>query len=161
MTSTLLIALVALLAAARLGGAIAERLGQPHVLGELLAGVALGALPLVGFEGLAFLRGDQTVEALAGLGVVLLLFEVGLSTRLADLLKVGISALLVATVGVVVRMILGFLSRGAGCFPTITGSPGSSWGPASRPPRWASPRACSRTSGGSRPLRGESSSGRR
>lgn len=109
MTSTLLISLVALLAAARLGGAVAERLGQPHVLGELLAGVALGALPLLGFDGLAFLRGDQTVEALAGLGVVLLLFEVGLSTRLADLLKVGISALLVATVGVVVPMILGFL----------------------------------------------------
>jgi len=109
MISTLLVALVALLAAARLGGALAEKLGQAPVLGELLAGVLVGALPLVGFDQLAFLRTDTTVEALANLGVILLLFEVGLSTRLADLLKVGVSALLVATVGVIVPMILGYL----------------------------------------------------
>lgn len=109
MISTLLIALVALLAAARLGGALAERVGQPPVLGELLAGVLVGALPLLGFEGLAFVRGDATVASLADLGVILLLFEVGLSTRLADLLKVGLSAILVATIGVVVPMVLGYL----------------------------------------------------
>jgi Kef-type K+ transport system membrane component KefB len=108
MISTLLIALVSLLAAARLGGALAEKLGQPAVLGELLAGVLVGALPLLGFNGLAFVRTDSTVEALANLGVILLLFEVGLSTRLADLLKVGVSALLVATVGVIVPMVLGY-----------------------------------------------------
>jgi len=109
MISSLLVALVALLVAAKLGGALAERLGQPAVLGELLAGVAIGALPLLGVGGLAFVATDTTVEALAGLGVILLLFEVGLATRLADLMKVGLSALLVATIGVVVPMALGFL----------------------------------------------------
>lgn len=108
MISSLLIALVALLVAAKLGGAVAEHLRQPPVLGELLAGVAVGALPLIGFDHLAFVRSDETVGALAHLGVILLLFEVGLATRLADLLKVGVSAFLVATVGVVVPMVLGF-----------------------------------------------------
>jgi Kef-type K+ transport system membrane component KefB len=109
MISSLLVALIVLLVAAKLGGAVAERLGQPAVLGELLAGVAIGALPLLGAGGLAFVATDTTVESLAGLGVILLLFEVGLATRLADLMKVGLSALLVATIGVVVPMILGFL----------------------------------------------------
>ena len=109
MTSSLLIALVALLVAAKLGGAAAEALRQPPVLGELLAGVAVGTLPLLGFGGLAFVRTDTTVEALANLGVILLLFEVGLSTRLADLMKVGVSAFLVASIGVVVPMVLGYL----------------------------------------------------
>jgi len=109
MISNVLVAMVALLTAAKLGGALAERLGQPAVLGELLAGVALGALPLRGVGGLAFVATDTTIESLAGLGVILLLFEVGLATRLADLMKVGLSALLVAAIGVVVPMILGFL----------------------------------------------------
>ncbi len=108
MINHLLVALVALLAAAKLGGALAERLGQPAVLGELLAGIALGVLPALGVGGLAFVAHDGTVEALAELGVILLLFEVGLSTRLADLLEVGVSALLVATIGVAVPMALGW-----------------------------------------------------
>ncbi|HET9598517.1 MAG TPA: cation:proton antiporter [Anaeromyxobacteraceae bacterium] len=109
MIGSLLVALVALLAAAKLGGALAERLGQPAVLGELLAGIGLGALHLVGVPGIGYLRTDATVKLLAELGVILLLFEVGLSTRLADLLEVGLSAFLVATVGVIAPMILGYL----------------------------------------------------
>jgi Kef-type K+ transport system membrane component KefB len=108
MTPGLLAALVVLLVAAKLCGAAAERLGQPAVLGELLAGVLLGALPLLGFGGLAQAAHDPVVEALAELGVILLLFEVGLATRLADLLRVGASALLVALTGVAVPMALGF-----------------------------------------------------
>ena len=46
------LALIVLLAGAKLGGALAERLGQPAVLGELVAGVALGALPLAGLGAL-------------------------------------------------------------------------------------------------------------
>jgi len=107
-TPGLLLALVVLLAAAKLAGAAAERLGQPAVLGELLAGVLLGALPLAGLGGLAYAGHDPVLEALAELGVILLLFEVGLSTRLAELLRVGLSALLVALVGVLVPMALGF-----------------------------------------------------
>jgi Kef-type K+ transport system membrane component KefB len=109
MVGGLLVALVALLVAAKAGGALAEKLDQPAVLGELLAGVAVGALPLLGFGGLAFVSHDPVVDALADLGVILLLFEVGLSTRLADLMKVGLSAFLVATIGVVVPMALGWL----------------------------------------------------
>jgi Kef-type K+ transport system membrane component KefB len=109
MIAQLLVALIALLAAAKLGGALAERLGQPAVLGELLAGVLLGALPLAGVTGLAYVAHDGVVEALAELGVILLLFEVGLSTRLADLMRVGLSAFLVALIGVIVPMILGYL----------------------------------------------------
>lgn len=108
MIVNLLVALVVILAAAKLGGHAAERLGQPAVLGELLAGILLGALPLVGVHALEAVREDRVVEALAELGVIVLLFEVGLSTRLADLVKVGPSALLVACVGVVVPMGLGW-----------------------------------------------------
>ena len=104
----LLVALVVLLAAAKLGGHAAERLGQPAVLGELLAGILVGALPLVGLTQLDFIKTDHVVEALAELGVIILLFEVGLSTRLADLMKVGLSAFLVACIGVIVPMGLGW-----------------------------------------------------
>jgi Kef-type K+ transport system membrane component KefB len=108
MIGSLLVALIALLVAAKLGGALAEWLGQPAVLGELLAGIGIAALPLAGVHGLEYVAHDHTVEALAELGVILLLFEVGLSTRLADLLKVGLSAFLVASIGVVVPMVLGW-----------------------------------------------------
>ena len=109
MIGPVLVALIALLVAAKAGGSVAERLGQPAVLGELLAGVALGALPLLGVGAVAFAGHDPVVSALAELGVILLLFEVGLSTRLADLMKVGGSAFLVATIGVIVPMVLGGL----------------------------------------------------
>jgi Kef-type K+ transport system membrane component KefB len=108
MIGSLLIALIALLVAAKLGGALAEWLGQPAVLGELLAGIGIAALPLAGVHELGYIARDHTVEALAELGVILLLFEVGLSTRLADLVKVGLSAFLVASVGVIAPMILGW-----------------------------------------------------
>ncbi len=105
----LLLALVVLLPSAKLGGMAAERLGQPAVLGELLAGMLLGNLALVGFDGLDYLKTDAAVEILAGLGVILLLFEVGLDSSLADLMKVGLSSLLVAVIGVVLPFGLGWL----------------------------------------------------
>ncbi|MBI2989137.1 MAG: cation:proton antiporter [Deltaproteobacteria bacterium] len=54
----------------------------------------------VGLYGLDNLKTDAAVEILASLGVILLLFEVGLDSSLADLMKVGLSSLLVAVVGV-------------------------------------------------------------
>jgi Kef-type K+ transport system membrane component KefB len=104
----LLVEIIVLLLAAKAGGLLVERFGQPAVLGELGAGILIGALPLLGYSGLAGLATDHVIEALAELGVILLLFEVGLSTRLADLMKVGFSALLVACVGVIVPMALGY-----------------------------------------------------
>jgi Kef-type K+ transport system membrane component KefB len=105
----LLLALVILLPAAKVAGWIVEKFGQPAVLGELLAGMALGNLGLVGFNGLDYLKNDSGLEILARLGVILLLFEVGLDSSLADLLKVGISSLLVAIIGVVLPFGFGWL----------------------------------------------------
>lgn len=107
--SSLLLALVILLPSAKLAGLAAERLGQPAVMGELIAGVVLGNLGLIGLHGLDYLKSDPAVEILASLGVILLLFEVGLGSSLADLMKVGLSSLLVATIGVVLPFGLGWL----------------------------------------------------
>jgi len=105
----LLLALVILLPAAKVSGWVLEKFGQPAVLGELLAGMLLGNLSLVGFTGLDYLKSDAGLEILARLGVILLLFEVGLDSSLTDLLKVGLSSLLVAIVGVILPFGLGWL----------------------------------------------------
>lgn len=107
--SSLLLALAILLPSAKLAGLTVEKLGQPAVLGELLAGMVLGNLSLMGLHGLEYLKSDVAVEILASLGVILLLFEVGLESSLADLLKVGFSSLLVATIGVILPFGLGWL----------------------------------------------------
>ena len=106
--SSLLLALVILLPSAKLAGMAAERLGQPAVMGELLAGMLLGNLGLAGLHGLEYLKTDAAVEILASLGVILLLFEVGLDSSLADLMKVGLSSLLVAVIGVALPFGLGW-----------------------------------------------------
>jgi len=103
------LALAVVLIAAKAGGEFATRLGQPAVLGELLAGVALGNLTLVGFNGLDWIKHDVAVEMLAGLGVLVLLFEVGLESTVGQMLQVGLSALLVAVTGVVAPFALGWL----------------------------------------------------
>ncbi len=106
--SSLLLALIILLPSAKLAGSAAERIGQPAVLGELIAGMILGNLGLFGLHGLEYLKTDAAVEILASLGVILLLFEVGLDSSLADLMKVGLSSLLVAVIGVALPFGLGW-----------------------------------------------------
>jgi Kef-type K+ transport system membrane component KefB len=103
-----LLALLVILVAAKLSGELFERLKQPAVLGELLVGIVLGNLALVGVENLEFLRSQKTLEVLAELGIILLLFEIGLDTTPRQMLQVGPSALLVALIGVVVPSLLGF-----------------------------------------------------
>jgi Kef-type K+ transport system membrane component KefB len=100
------LALAAILVAAKLLGEIAERLGQPAVLGELVAGVLLGGsvLGIVPADGAA---GDM-IHVLAELGVLLLLFEIGLETDLREMFRVGPASLAVATVGVIVPFGLGY-----------------------------------------------------
>jgi Kef-type K+ transport system membrane component KefB len=88
-----LLAFGAALVGAKLFGAIAERVGQPAVLGELLAGVILGP-SILGIVPLS-----EGVFLLSEIGVVLLLFEVGLETDLAELLRVGGPAMAVALAG--------------------------------------------------------------
>ena len=107
-SAKVLLALAVLLPAAKLAGWLAERVGQPAVLGELLAGIMVGNLTLFGYGGLEYLKHDPALQTLATLGVILLLFEVGLESSLADLIKVGVSSLLVAIVGVALPFVLGW-----------------------------------------------------
>jgi Kef-type K+ transport system membrane component KefB len=102
------LALAIILTGAKLGGHLAVRLGQPAVLGELVAGVLLGNLPLLGVGALAFIAHDPNIEVLAQLGVLILLFEVGLESTVRDMLKVGFPSLLVAVLGVVTPFVLGW-----------------------------------------------------
>jgi Kef-type K+ transport system membrane component KefB len=101
--------LVIMLLGARLGGEGAVRLGQPAVLGELAAGIILGNLRLAGIEFLEPIKQAPSIEMLAGLGVLLLLFEVGLESTVAQMMRVGLSAVLVAVLGVVTPFALGWL----------------------------------------------------
>lgn len=104
----LLLALVILLPCAKLAALAAEKLGQPAVMGELIAGVLLGNLGLIGLHGLDYLKTDPALDILASLGVILLLFEVGLESSLADLLKVGLSSFLAGAIGVLLPFGLGW-----------------------------------------------------
>lgn len=90
---------------ARLAGFV-ERFGQPAVLGELLAGVLLGNLGLPFLDGM---RNDALVGFLAELGVVILLFQIGLESSFDSLRQVGARAFAVAVLGVVVPFGLGIL----------------------------------------------------
>ena len=103
-----LLALAVILAAAKLGGDVASRLGQPAVLGELTVGVLLGNLSLFGIQWLEPFKASASLETLAELGVILLLFEVGLESTVRDMLKVGVTSLIVAALGVVTPFALGW-----------------------------------------------------
>jgi Kef-type K+ transport system membrane component KefB len=109
--------LAVLFIAAKLGGEAAERLRLPPVLGELVAGLLLAAGLLGGILRLPDLSGAAggdhgaevaVLEALAAIGAILLLFEVGLESRIGEMRKVGLSSLLVALIGIVVSFAIGF-----------------------------------------------------
>jgi Kef-type K+ transport system membrane component KefB len=104
-----LLTLAIILAAARLGGSIAERVGQTAVLGELLVGVVLGNVPGFVHGWSQQVRDDSLIGMLAGMGAVVLLFEVGLESTLREMLRVGIRSLVVAVLGVIAPWVLGFL----------------------------------------------------
>jgi Kef-type K+ transport system membrane component KefB len=105
---TVLIGLALMLLVAKLGGELFERIGQPSVLGELIGGIVIGNLVLLGFTPLESLKTDNVIAALAQLGVILLLFEVGLESNIGELLEVGWSSLFVAVAGVVAPFFLGW-----------------------------------------------------
>ncbi|MCC6746167.1 MAG: cation:proton antiporter [Deltaproteobacteria bacterium] len=107
-----LLALTVVLVAAKLGGDLATRVRQPSVLGELVVGVLLGNLSLAGLGQLDYLKHDQAVDLLSRLGVIILLFEVGLESTVSQMLKVGGSALLVAVLGVITPFGLGWVASG-------------------------------------------------
>jgi Kef-type K+ transport system membrane component KefB len=102
------LSLVIILTAAKLGAELATRAGQPSVLGELIGGVILGNLTLVGFSGFEHIEVDPFIDMLARIGAIILLFEVGLESTVGQMLKVGLSSFVVAFVGVVVPFALGW-----------------------------------------------------
>jgi Kef-type K+ transport system membrane component KefB len=103
--SGVLIALVAIFAATKVLGELAQRARQPAVLGELIAGVLLGG-SVLGIVDPA----DPVIHTLAEIGVIILLFEIGLETELASLLRVGPAAATVAIAGVAVPFALGYFA---------------------------------------------------
>lgn len=97
-----LVALIAIFLSAKVFGELAERMGQPAVLGELVGGV------IIGVSGLHLVDPhDATIHLLSELGVILLLFLIGLETDLKRLLSVGGSATTVAIVGVALPFVGG------------------------------------------------------
>jgi Kef-type K+ transport system membrane component KefB len=106
---TVLVGMAVMLVVAKIGGEVFERLKQPAVLGELFAGIVIGNLVIFGFTGAEPLKTHETIVALAELGVIILLFEVGLESDLKEMMEVGWSSLLVALIGVVAPFLLGWL----------------------------------------------------
>jgi Kef-type K+ transport system membrane component KefB len=135
--SGVILSLVVIYCASKLGAELSNRLGFPPVLGELVGGVTVGisALNLIIFPGagvngthslimqfLQFTNGlspeavqptfattSEVISILSELGVIVLLFEIGLESNLSNLLMVGPQALVVAAVGVVIPFVAGTL----------------------------------------------------
>src|SRR5262245_6996498 len=97
---SVLLGVAVMLVVAKLAGEVFERFGQPAVLGELLGGIVLGNLIIFGFLAAEPLKTNETIASLAELGVIILLFEVGLESDLKEMIDVGWSSLLVAILGV-------------------------------------------------------------
>lgn len=99
----LLLVLAAVLLTTRALSALAEKAGQPAILGELLGGVLLGASVLGVLD-----PGDLAIHTLAQLGLLILLFEIGLATNVRALARVGGTATVIALVGVVLPFVFGY-----------------------------------------------------
>ncbi len=109
--------LIVVLASAKLGAGLFERMRLPAVLGELTAGVILGNLVLVN-HGLNFFEPMREqvltdhsaiiIDALARLGIIVLLFEVGLESSVKDMRRIGFLSFIVATIGVIVPFVFGY-----------------------------------------------------
>jgi len=102
-THIFLLHLLVILVTARLFAEIAVRLGAPSVIGELMAGVVLGPSLL------GWLQPDAIIKLLAEIGILLLLFGVGLETDIRKLMRTGRSSTLVAIGGFLIPFVLGFL----------------------------------------------------
>ena len=97
-----LLQLLAILIAARVFAELASRLQSPSVIGELVAGIVLGPSLL------GWIEPGEAIHLLAEVGIILLLFEVGLETDVRQLAQSGVKSLVVATVGFVLPFVLGF-----------------------------------------------------
>ncbi len=98
---------------------LVEKIGQPSVLGELLIGVLMGNLALIGINIFEPIKTDSVIAFLAELGVVILLFQIGLESNIQKMKKVGTRAFLVACVGAIVPFILGAYILGPIILPNM------------------------------------------
>lgn len=111
--------IVIALLVARLGGFV-EKFGQPAVLGELIAGAIIGNMILINVPFFEGMKSNEYLHFLAEMGVVILLFQVGLESNVHDMKKVGFKALLVASVGVLLPFVLGRYIAGPMLMPGLT-----------------------------------------
>ncbi|NIU11992.1 MAG: cation:proton antiporter, partial [Phycisphaerae bacterium] len=110
--------LAVILLAAKLSNLVV-RYGQPPVLGELFVGIIFGNLTLVGCHFFQPIREDLIIRFLAELGIVILLFQVGLESNVKRMLEVGQRAFLVACVGVIAPFLLGTFVAGPLLLPEL------------------------------------------
>lgn len=101
--SAILLDLFIMLAAAKLMAEVFERLGQPAVVGEILAGV------IVGPSLLGWVTPSEVISILAEFGVIFLLFNVGLETKPQSIFAVGRRAMTVGVIGVLLPFAAGYL----------------------------------------------------
>jgi Kef-type K+ transport system membrane component KefB len=101
-TQALLWELFAIFLAAKVVGELFERIHLPAVLGEILAGAVIGPYAL------GWIQPSNTIESIAEIGAIFVLFNAGLETSPGDLIRVGRTALLVAVAGILVPFVLGF-----------------------------------------------------
>src|SRR3954464_5037575 len=101
-TENIPLAMLAVFGTAKLLAEVLERVKLPGIVGEILAGILIG--PSV----LAWVAPNATLSALADLGVMFLLFRVGLEVKSSELMRVGPTALVVATLGVIVPFVCGW-----------------------------------------------------
>lgn len=100
-TTEILFGLFVVFLAAQVGAEVAQRLKMPGVVGEIVAGAIVG--PSV----LGWVQINEPLQVLAEIGAVLLLFSIGLETRVDDLKRVGRLAILVGVIGVIVPFAMG------------------------------------------------------
>lgn len=101
---------------------LVERWGIPSVLGEIVGGLLLGSVTLFGVAFFSGMGEDPILRFIAELGVVILLFQIGLESNITTMRSVGVRALLVAVVGVIVPFVLGTFVFGPIIFPELGSS---------------------------------------
>ncbi len=99
-----IVQLLIVLFSAKLGGFVFEKLKQPKVLGELFIGLLIGPSVL----GLMDVSNEMIIF-LANIGIIALLFEVGIESRISELMKTGFSSLMVALIGVILPLLLAMI----------------------------------------------------
>jgi len=107
-TTKILFDLLLMFAAAKIIGELFERVKQPAVIGEIMAGVVLGPY-ILGLINPLQVETFHVYEVFAEVGVIILLFSIGLHIKVDDILKVGKTSSVVAILGVILPFFFGYL----------------------------------------------------